>query len=50
MPIISEFFGIKITMYWEDHVLPRFHAEYCEHKVIADIVNGTAIKGVFPFK
>lgn len=50
MPIISEFFGIKIMMYWEDHVPPHFHAEYSEHKIIVDIVNGTAIKGVFPSK
>jgi hypothetical protein len=50
LPIISQFFGIKITMYWEDHVPPHFHAEYGEHKIIVDILNGTTIKGVFPFK
>lgn len=28
MPRISTFFGIVITMYWDDHVLPHFHARY----------------------
>ncbi len=28
MPLICEFFGIKIYMYWDEHVPPHFHAEY----------------------
>ncbi len=24
MPIISEFFGIRVQMYWEDHMPPHF--------------------------
>jgi hypothetical protein len=28
MPEISEFFGIKVTMYYDDHIPPHFHAEY----------------------
>ena len=27
MPEISLFYGIKITMNWNDHVPPHFHAE-----------------------
>jgi len=50
MPVISEFYGIKILMYWNDHLPPHFHAEYGGNKVIVDILNGTVIKGVFPFK
>lgn len=28
MPRISEFFGIVIYMYFNDHLPPHFHAEY----------------------
>jgi hypothetical protein len=37
-------------MFWNDHMPPHFHAEYGDKKVLVDIVNGTVIKGVFPFK
>jgi hypothetical protein len=50
MPIISEFYGIKIMMFWNDHMPPHFHAEYGESKVLVDIGTGTVIRGVFPFK
>ena len=50
MPIISEFFGIKIQMFWDEHMLPHFHADYNGNKVMVDIQKGTVIKGAFPFK
>lgn len=28
MPIISSFFGIVIRMFYQEHGLPHFHAEY----------------------
>jgi hypothetical protein len=28
MPTLSEFFGILIRMYWDDHPPPHFHAIY----------------------
>ena len=28
MPEISLFFGIRVTMYYDDHMPPHFHAEY----------------------
>ena len=31
MPRISEFYGIIIWMYHNDHEPPHFHAEYGEH-------------------
>ena len=37
MPLLSEFFGIKIYIYWDDHVPPHFHAEYNGHQVLVDI-------------
>jgi hypothetical protein len=30
MPTISEFFGMRITMYFDDHGDPHFHARYAE--------------------
>jgi len=50
VPVISEFYGIKITMYWNDHLPPHFHAEFGDNRILVDIINGTVIKGVFPFK
>ena len=50
MPVISEFYGIKIYMFWNEHLPPHFHAEYGDNKILVDIQNGTVIKGVFPFK
>lgn len=28
MPVISSFFGIIIRMYYQEHGIPHFHAEY----------------------
>jgi len=32
MPEISRFFGIVITMYFNDHEPPHFHVRYGEHR------------------
>ncbi len=37
MPEISLFYGIRVTMYYEDHNPPHFHAEYNGNKAIVDI-------------
>lgn len=34
MPSISEFFGIIIYVYYNDHAPPHFHAEYAEHEAL----------------
>ncbi len=34
MPKISEFFGILIFMYYNDHAPPHFHARYAEQALI----------------
>jgi len=39
MPRISQFFGILIYMYYNDHMPPHFHAKWAEHEAI--IVIGT---------
>ncbi len=50
MPIVSEFFGIKIYMYWDVHNSPHFHAEYAEFKAIVSIKESVVVKGVLPAK
>lgn len=50
MPEVSLFYGIRITMYYEDHNPPHFHAEYNGNKVLIEIENATVLKGLFPLK
>jgi hypothetical protein len=48
MPLISEFFGIKIYMYWNEHFPPHFHAEYADFKALISIQDAVVIKGQLP--
>ncbi|MCM1023160.1 MAG: DUF4160 domain-containing protein [Prevotella sp.] len=48
MPEISLFYGIRITMYGDDHNPPHFHAEYAEYKAMIDIREGIVIRGALP--
>lgn len=50
MPLVSEFYGIKIYMYWEDHSPPHFHAEYGDNQVLIDIKDIVILRGLFPSK
>lgn len=34
MPEISLFYGIRVTMYYNDHMPPHFHAEYNGHEAV----------------
>ena len=47
MPTISIFYGIKITMNYNDHNPPHFHAEYQDYEVTVDIRTGS-ITGKMP--
>jgi hypothetical protein len=47
MPILSRFLGITITMYWDDHSPPHFHAKYGKYEITVNIHTGV-IDGVFP--
>ena len=49
MPVISEFFGIIITMLWDDHAPPHFHAKYGEYEMIVEI-HSLQATGKFPKK
>ena len=50
MPEISLFFGIRITMYYNDHIPPHLHAEYDGNQALVDIINIQIIKGSLPNK
>lgn len=47
MPVISEFFGMIVSMYWNDHNPPHFHVRYGGDKAIFNIATGKKIKGSF---
>lgn len=47
MPEISRFLGIIISMLYNDHNPPHFHASYGEYKISIDILAGV-ISGKFP--
>jgi hypothetical protein len=34
MPTLSRFFGIVVSMHWNDHQPPHFHACYAEHEAV----------------
>lgn len=48
MPTISQFFGIVIRMYFDDHGPPHFHAYYGEHSVIMEIESLRVRAGALP--
>ena len=48
MPEISLFFGIRITIYHNDHNPPHIHAEYAGHKALVDIQDICVLRGYLP--
>ena len=48
MPMISEFFGIYILMYFNDHAPPHFHAKYGEYEALIQISPLGLLKGDLP--
>lgn len=40
MPVISRFLGIIISMYWDDHSPPHFHAKYGGYEIAVNVNNG----------
>jgi hypothetical protein len=47
MPTLSTFYGIKITMNYNDHPPPHFYAQYQEYEVTVEIATG-GITGQMP--
>lgn len=45
MPKLSEFYGIKISMYADEHGVPHFHAHYAGRTVVIGIQPLTVLAG-----
>jgi hypothetical protein len=50
MPTVSLFYGIKITMNWDEHNPPHFHVEYAEYEASISIQDCIVDKGYLPNK
>jgi hypothetical protein len=48
MPRISEFYGIVIEMYFDDHPPPHFHARYSGDEATIVIATGEVLVGSLP--
>ena len=48
MPEVSLFYGIRVTMYCDDHNPPHFHVEYAGHKALVDIMGCSIMKSTLP--
>ena len=48
MPRISEFSGVAIFMYYNDHNPPHFHAEYAGHEALIAIGTLEVLEGGLP--
>lgn len=48
MPRLSEFFGIIISMYYNDHAPPHFHARYSEYEATLIIDTLEIYEGELP--
>ena len=48
MPELSRFFGIIVTMYFNEHNPPHFHVEYNGLQAQFDLMQGVFIKGSLP--
>ena len=50
MPTISMFRGIKISINWNEHQPPHFHAKYGSNEVIISINEVELLDGYMPSK
>ncbi len=50
MPEISRFFGIIITMYYDEHNPPYFQARYGSDKAALEIASLRVLEGKLPFR
>jgi Domain of unknown function (DUF4160) len=48
MPTISLFYGIKVTMYFDEHPPPYFHAYFGDFGAKVDIKTGRVVVGSLP--
>ncbi len=48
MPVIESLNGIKISIYYNDHVPPHIHARYAEFEALVDIRKVEVFRGELP--
>ncbi len=48
MPELSRFFGIVVTMYYDDHAPPHFHVRYSGRKAVVSIQPLEVLRGKLP--
>jgi hypothetical protein len=48
VPRVSQFFGIIITMYYNDHNPPHFHATYGDDELLLSIMTFETVAGRIP--
>ncbi|HLD70025.1 MAG TPA: DUF4160 domain-containing protein [Candidatus Omnitrophota bacterium] len=48
MPIISQFYGISIYMFWREHEPAHFHAKYGEDEIVVEIKTGKVLGKMTP--
>lgn len=48
MPVICRFFGIAISMYFDDHAPPHFHARYGSERALVQIDPPGLLGGSLP--
>jgi len=48
MPELSNFLGIVIMMYFNDHNPPHFHAKYNEYRAAISILDLSVLEGKLP--
>lgn len=48
MPEMSRFFGIVVSMYYDDHAPPHFHARYGDHQAVIAIQPLRLLEGELP--
>jgi hypothetical protein len=48
MPTISQFYGIVVQMFWDEHAPPHFHATYGEYKATISIKDLCVMEGSLP--
>ncbi len=48
MPRISQFFGVQVYMYHNDHLPAHFHAEYSEFEAVYSIHTLDTLRGRLP--
>jgi len=50
MPTVALLAGVKIEIFFRDHVPPHVHATYAEHEALIVIENASIYEGSLPRK